>query len=120
MAIYTNLPIYQASYMLLLDIARTMPILPRDCRYTIGQDLRQKMMEILVLIYRANRTRKKVSIISRMRELLLEVQVYMRLLCDMRNISQGKYAQWVEQTTAMSKQLVAWEKSEIKKQSNGD
>lgn len=45
-----------------------MPDVPRDCRYSIGQELRQKTMEIIVLIYRANRIRKKVFIISKMRE----------------------------------------------------
>ncbi|MBQ8761529.1 MAG: four helix bundle protein [Bacteroidales bacterium] len=113
MAIYTNLPIYKASYSLLLDINRMMPNVPRDCRYTIGQELRKKIMEIIVLIYRANRTRDKLSTIVKMRESLLEVQVYIRLMCDMKYISERKYINFVEQTTSMSKQLSAWEKSEI-------
>ncbi|MBQ8222058.1 MAG: four helix bundle protein [Bacteroidales bacterium] len=112
MAIYTNLPIYKASYSLLLDINRMMPNVPRDCRYSIGQELRKKIMEIIVLIYRANRTRDKLSIISKMRESLLEVQVYIRLMSDMKYISERKYINLVEQTTSMSKQMSAWEKSE--------
>lgn len=112
MAIYTNLPIYKASYSLLLEINRMMPDVPRDCRYSIGQELRQKTMEIIVLIYRANRTRKKVFIISKMRECLLEVQVYIRLMSDMKYISERKYTQLIEQTTSMSKQMAAWERNE--------
>ncbi|MBQ8223107.1 MAG: four helix bundle protein [Bacteroidales bacterium] len=112
MAIFTNLPIYKDSYTLLLEINRMMPNLPRDCRYSIGQELRQKIMEIIVLIYRANRIRKKVFIISKMRETLLEVQVYIRLMSDMKYISEGKYMRLVEQTSSMSKQMSSWEKSE--------
>lgn len=112
MAIYTNLPIYKASYSLLLEINRMMPDVPRDCRYSIGQELRQKTMEIIVLIYRANRTRKKVFIISKMRECLLEAQVYIRLMSDMKYISERKYTQLIEQTTSMSKQMAAWERNE--------
>lgn len=112
MAIYTNLPIYKASYSLLLEVNRMMPNLPRDCRYTIGQELRQKIMEIIILIYRANRVRKKVFVIAKMREVLLEVQVYIRLMSDMKYISESKYVQLIEQTTSMSKQMSAWEKSE--------
>lgn len=115
MAIYTNLPIYKESYMLMLSVGKMMPNLPRDCRYTLGQDLRQKIMEIIVLIYRANRVRSKVAIISKMRENLLEVQVYLRLMCDMKYISERKYIELVEQTTGMSKQMAAWEKSESMK-----
>ncbi len=119
MAIYTNLPIYKSSYTLMLDVSRMLPDMPRDCRYSFGQELRQKIMEIIILIYRANRTRQKVDIILRMREKLLEVQVYLRLMCDLRYISEGKYMALAEQTTYMSKQMSAWEKSE-KQKINGE
>lgn len=102
----------------MLSVSRLMPDLPRDCRYTMGQDLRRKLMDVIVLIYRANRTRQKVQIISRMREVLLEAQVYLRLMCDMRYISEGRYLSLTELTESMSKQMAAWEKSEIKKESD--
>lgn len=116
MAIYTNLPIYKATYSLLLDVAKTMPNVPRDCRYTIGQDLRHKLTEILVLVYQANRVYHKVKIIEHMRETLLEAQVYIRLMNDMHYISEGKYLAFVEQTRNMSTQMTAWEKSERAKE----
>lgn len=115
MAIYTNLPIYKDSYSLMLSVSRMMPNLPRDCRYTLGQDTRRKIMEMIVLIYRANRTRNKVPIIETMRETLLEVQVYIRLMSDMKYISENKYAELMEQTSSMSKQMASWEKSEKSK-----
>ena len=102
----------------MLSVSRLMPDLPRDCRYTMGQDLRRKLMDVIVLIYRANRTRQKVQIISRMREVLLEAQVYLRLMCDMRYISEGRYLSLTELTESMSKQMAAWEKSEKKKESD--
>ncbi len=119
MAIYTNLPIYKATYTLLLCINKMMPDMPRDCRYSLGAELRKKIMEIIILVYRANRIRQKVSIILKMRESLLEAQVYIRLLCDMKYISERRYAELAEQTSNMSKQMSAWEKSELKKQSDG-
>ena len=70
-------------------------------------------MEIIVLIYRANRTREKVAVISKMRETLLEVQVYIRLMSDLKYISERKYVQLIEQTTSMSKQMAAWERSVV-------
>lgn len=119
MAIYTNLPIYKATYTLMLTISRMMPDLPRDCRYSIGQDVRRKVMEMIILVYRANRTRQKSGIIQQLRESLLEVQVLIRLMCDMKYISENRYMALVEQTTDMSKQLAAWEKSERYKYSGG-
>lgn len=118
MAIYTDLPLYKATYNLLLNVNKAMPHLQRDSRYSIGSDLRRTIMDIIILIYRANKVRQKIGLISQMREKLLEVQVYTRLLCDMRHISQGLYAALTEQTADMSKQMVSWEKSERNKQSD--
>ena len=112
MAIYTNLPLYKSSYNLLTELNNMMRSLPRDERYTTGQDLKRMVRHIIVLIYRANRTRQKVRIIGDMRETLLEVDLMLRVLCDLKHISQGCYVHLSEQTTSMSKQMAAWEKSE--------
>lgn len=120
MAIYTNLPIYKAAYGLMLSVSKIMPLLPRDSRYSLGQDCHRKIMDIIVLIYRANRMRHKARTISTMRETLLEVQVYIRLMCDLQHISERKYVELAEQTASMSKQMAAWEKSEQQKESDGN
>ncbi len=99
----------------MLEVSRIMPNLPRDCRYTLGQELRNRIMGILVFIYRANRLNDKSDVIARMREILLEIQVYIRMMCDLRYISEGCYVRLAEQTSSISKQMVAWEKSEIRK-----
>lgn len=115
MAIYTNLPIYKASYSLLLALTKITPNMPRECRYTLAQECRRKIMEIILLIYRANRIKEKVKMIMDMRECLLEAQVYIRLMCDMRSISEKQYAYLMEETVSMSKQMSSWEKSERNK-----
>lgn len=119
MAIYSNLPVYKAAYNLMLLLNRLIPTMSRDCRYSLGQDARKKLMEIVLFIYRANRTRHKLAYISSMRESLLEAQVYFRLMCDLKYISENKYMELAELSIDISKQMVAWEKSEIKK-CNGD
>lgn len=119
MAIYTNLPIYKSAYSLLLAVNRIMPNLPRDCRYSVGVEVRNKIMEIIILVYRANRSWQKFGIIESMREILVEIQVYLRLMCDMKYVSENCYMMLAEQTVSMSKQLSAWEKS-VKRNNNGD
>lgn len=116
MAIYTNLPLYKASYALMLEVNRLLPNVPRDCRYTIGQDLRRQLMDIILYIYRANRSWQKVEHINKMRETLLEAQVNIRLMCDMKYISENQYLLLAAQTSDMSKQMAAWGKSVVKKQ----
>lgn len=119
MAIYTNLPVYKASYNLMLMLNRLIPTMSRDCRYSLGQDARNKIMEIILFIYRANRTRQKLPFISSMKESLLEVQVYVRLMCDLKYISEKKYMELAELCIDISKQMAAWEKSEINKNAMG-
>ena len=118
MAIYTNLPVYKASYRLMLSLSRIMPNMPRDCRYSIGQDARQRVMDIIILIYNANREQNKLQSIRKMQELIVEVQVYIRLMNDMRYISEGAYLDFVEQMVSITKQMSAWEKHERIKQFN--
>uniref|UniRef100_UPI0040563394 four helix bundle protein n=1 Tax=Alistipes sp. TaxID=1872444 RepID=UPI0040563394 len=112
MAIYTNLPVYRATYALMLSVSAMMPNLPRDCRYSFGQELRRRIMDMIILIYQANRTRRKWPLIAKMREHLLEVQVYVRLMNDLKYIPSKRYLDLVEQSAAISKQLAAWEKNE--------
>lgn len=119
MAIYTNLPVFKDSYQLLLAICQLSPHLPRDCRYTLGQELRSRMMEIMVMIYRANAMRDKQPVIARMRRTMVEVQVYLRLMCDLRYVAERRYAQLAEQTAGISKQMAAWEKSVRTKDDGG-
>lgn len=118
MAIYTNLPIYKSAYSLLLEVSIMMPRLSRDCRYTLGQELRHKIMEIILLVYRANRAQCKIPHIERMSETLIEAQVCIRLMCDLKYISEGRYVELIEYTSSISKQLLAWEKSERRKNSD--
>ncbi len=115
MAIYTNLPIYKTSYSLLLSISKTMPNIPRDCRFTIGQDLRRRIMDIIIHIYKANRDYDKISSIRLMKEYLLESKVLIRIMSDMHYISERKHAEWMEYAVSMSKQMSAWEKYQVKK-----
>lgn len=119
MAIYTNLPIYQSAYSLLKAFVRIMPDMPRDCRYSLGQDTRKRIMDIILLVYKANRTRKKNEAIAGMREALVEIQVSLRIMCDLRYMSEGCYVSLAEYTVSMSKQLAAWEKNENRKNNDG-
>lgn len=119
MAIYTNLPVFKDSYQLLLGFCQIAPNLPRDCRYTLGQELRSRLMEIMVLIYRANSTRAKQPIIAKMRQLLVEVQVYLRLMSNLHYMADKHYLRLAELSASLSKQMAAWEKSARNNNENG-
>lgn len=54
MAIYTNLPVYEDSYQLLLCLVSFSRNMQRDFRYTLGEQVKDKVVEMMVLIFRAN------------------------------------------------------------------
>ena len=115
MAIYTNLPVYEETYQLLLLLVEFGRQMQRDFRYTIGEKLQEKVVDIIVLIFKANKAESKAMYIGEARERLVEVQVMMRVLNDTRQISDKQYVQLIERTTSISKQLASWERSVAKK-----
>lgn len=111
MAIYTNLPVYEETYQLLLQLVTFSRQMQRDFRYTIGEKLQQTMVDIIVLIFKANKAIAKSTHIAEARERLVEAQVMMRVLNDTRQLSDKQYVQLVERSTSVSKQLASWERS---------
>lgn len=117
MAIYTNLPVYEETYQLLLQLVTFSRQMQRDFRYTIGEKLQQTMVDIIVLIFKANKVEAKTIHIAEARERLVEAQVMMRVLNDTRQLSDKQYVQLMERSTSVSKQLASWERSAEKKES---
>lgn len=115
MAIYTNLPVYEETYQLLLQLVTFNRQLHRDFRYTLGEKLLQTVIDIIVLIFKANKVVEKTPLIAEARERLVEAQVMMRVLNDTRQLSDKQYVQLVERSTSVSKQLASWERSAEKK-----
>lgn len=114
MAIYDNLPVFKASYDLLLEIYRLSENLKRDYRYTLGENLKQETMAMMVGIYKANSMEDKTTLLGEAREKLVAVKLYIRLLHDLKQLSVKQFALLCVHTESISKQLVAWHKSGVK------
>lgn len=111
MALYSELPVYKVTYELLREVVMLTRNVSKDYRYTLCGDLREKLMGIMIQVYRANRTTEKRQHIAEARELVVESRIYMRLLADFRQISAMQYASLADKSELISKQLTAWEKS---------
>jgi len=64
MALSNELPVYKASYDLLLSIYQMVKHFSREYKYTLGENLKNQTVELLTLIYRANSRQDKVEIIQ--------------------------------------------------------
>jgi four helix bundle protein len=111
MAIYENLPVYKASYDLLLELYSVCNNLPRDQRFTIGERLKNRLMDVIVFVYNANLNVDKAEHIKKARECIVEIKLYIRLLHDMKLLSVKRIASLTGKTESISKQLTAWAKS---------
>jgi four helix bundle protein len=113
MAHYEHLPVFKQSYDLLLDVYVMSKNLPRDYRFTIGEELKRRVMDLMICIYHANSNRDegKWNHINKAREYVVEIKLHIRLLGDLKQISAKKLASLTEHTESLSKQLTAWAKS---------
>lgn len=119
MAIYTNLPVYEDSYQLLLSLVNFSRNMQRDFRYTMGEQVKNKVVEMMVLIFKANKARNKTEHIALAREKLAEIQIVIRLLNELRQLSDKQFTSLVERTAGISKQLTSWEKYTLSNNGNG-
>lgn len=117
MAIYDNLPVFKDTYDLLLLFIRISGNLQRDFRYTIGQELKQELMNLCISIYQANGTTEKEFFINEGRKRMVVVKLNFRILHDTKQISTKQFAMFADKAENISKQLTAWN-NYIKKQTS--
>ncbi len=54
MGLYQELPVYKASYDLLIEIFQFTKDFSKDYKYSVGESLKKETIELITLIYRAN------------------------------------------------------------------
>lgn len=111
MALHTQLPIYKVAYDLLdvaTDLVRNMP---RDYKASIGSQIRDECVKLIVLIFRANVSKDKTPHLEALLEHVQVAELLIRLSKDKRFISVGQYAKAIELTDSIGKQANGWRKS---------
>lgn len=68
MAQYNELPVYKATYDLLLAIFQFTKDFSKEYKYTVGESLKKETIELLTLIYRANTRHQKADVLQMARE----------------------------------------------------
>lgn len=113
MAIYENLPVFKQTYDLLLEVYGLSKNLSRDYRYTLGEEIKKRVMAMMVCIYRANSSAGEVKTahLKNARECVVEIKLHIRLLSDLKQIGFSKQAVLTEHIESISKQITAWAKS---------
>lgn len=110
MSRYQHLPIYKKSYEMLTRTVVAIKSFPREHKFTIGQKIHEEVVELVVLIYRANATADKERIIDEILERVEVIGLLVRLSHDLRILQKTHYAALVEMTESISRQAQGWRK----------
>ena len=110
MAKYDELPVYKASYELLLEIFRFTREFKREFKFTVGESLKKETLELITLIYRANSKTDKRETLQAAREKIEVIRLFVRLMKDLKQISLDQFVQVNKRVESVSKQLTGWQK----------
>ena len=110
MSKYDELPVYEASYDLLLVIFQFTKNFNKEFKYTIGESLKKETTELITLIYRANSKKDKHDVLQEARERIEVIRLFIRLMKDLRQISVKRFVLVNKQVENVSKQLSGWQK----------
>ena len=111
MAIHTNLPIYKDAYALLDVVTDLVKNMQRDHKRTLGDKMATEVIEITILVFRANVAQHKEPHLMELLERLQVIELMVRLATDKRLISRPGYAKAVELTTSIGKQTNGWRRA---------
>jgi uncharacterized protein YigA (DUF484 family) len=111
MAKYDDLPVFKASYDLLLAIFLFTKEFKKEFKYTVGESLKKETLELIMLIYRANSKQDKLETLQSAREKIEVIRLLVRLMKDLKQISLDKFVQVNKKVEIVSRQLTGWQKS---------
>jgi hypothetical protein len=111
MAQYQHLPIYKQTYDILLRTMTATKEFPREYKYTLGQKIKDELIELVVMIYRANTATDKARHIESIVERVQAIQLMLRLSHDMRILPRRHHAALSEMTDELARQAQGWLKS---------
>lgn len=113
MVLYEYLPVYKASYDLVLQLFHIIKKFPKEFKYTLWEQIKKDSLILIWNIYKANilKDRRKESL-SECRAYLESMKVMVRISKDLHILSLEKFVTVSQSIETISKQLVGWENSE--------
>lgn len=111
MAQYNELPVYKATYDLLLAIFEFVKHFTKEYKYTVGESLKKETIALVILIYRANSQTSKKETLQTAREHIEVIRLLIRLMKDLHQINIKKFTMINIQIESVSKQLTGWQRA---------
>ena len=106
-----GLPVFRLAYDLLLRLFHDCAKMSKDYRYTLGEDIKKRLLRFEVYIYHANDQKdaeKKIAYITEALENLIEVKLCVRILHDSKQLSLKQFAYLCEKMVEVEEHLKKW------------
>lgn len=116
---FNSLPVYGEAYRLAVELTELASRLERNYRYSLGEDVRCGAKRTILSISLAGRGENRLDNIRNARLSMLDVQLSLRLLNDLKVIPDKRYVPIMEQTEEVVKQLSNWERREMARRNAG-
>jgi len=112
MALFSELPVYKLGYDLLINIYQRTSAFPREYKYTMGERLKNETTDMLVNIYKANKSKKenRSQYLDGARQSVEVVRLLLRVCKDLKVIGVKGFVALNLQVEELSKQLSSWQK----------
>ena len=78
MALHYELPVYKASYDLLMEIFQFTKEFSKEYKYTVGESLKKETIELVTLIFMANSRKDKQLVLQEARERIEVIRLFMQ------------------------------------------
>lgn len=96
---------------MLIQIFELTKNFSKEYKYTVGEKLKNEVLELLLNVYRANSQYQKKEILQKGRENIEIVRVLLRIVKDMRQINIERFTDINLKIENISKQFAGWHKS---------
>ncbi|RFP19133.1 four helix bundle protein [Duganella sp. BJB475] len=108
MSLHKDLPIYKATYELMLLAMNLIKNMRRDFKTTVGQKINAECLELSTLVYRANVAIDKVPYLNKLLEHVQVAELLFRLATDLKLITLAQYAAAIAITSSIGRQANGW------------
>ncbi len=111
-----EIPLYLASYKLLIFLVEAEKNIQKSIKYSVGQSIKEEAVELIKNIARANAVsdnKERYKWIEMAQSNIDTIIILQRIVFELKSISLKKYGEVSEMVEGISRQLSGWKKTVV-------